>query len=134
MMESAISKLNFEKAKELNELKEFVNVTLRKQLIDLNDNIDRDIFGYAVYKGYIGIQVLFLRGGKLIERNSSIYPIITDEIEDLTLFISSFYDKNNIKPKEILIPDIIDDALIKDVLLSLVYIISCLITPYAPST
>ena len=116
MMESAISKLNFEKAKELNELKEFVNVTLRKQLIDLNDNIDRDIFGYAVYKGYIGIQVLFLRGGKLIERNSSIYPIITDEEEDLTLFISSFYDKNNIKPKEILIPDIIDDALIKDVL------------------
>ena len=116
MMESAISKLNFEKAKELNELKEFVNVTLRKQLIDLNDNIDRDIFGYAVYKGYISIQVLFLRGGKLIERNSSIYPIITDEIEDLTLFISSFYDKNNIKPKEILIPDIIDDALIKDVL------------------
>lgn len=116
MMESAISKLNFEKAKELNELKEFVNVTLRKQLIDLNDNIDRDIFGYAVYKGYIGIQVLFLRGGKLIERNSSIYPIITDEVEDLTLFISSFYDKNNIKPKEILIPDIIDDALIKDVL------------------
>ena len=116
MMESAISKLNFEKAKELNELKEFVNVTLRKQLIDLNDNIDRDIFGYAVYKGYICIQVLFLRGGKLIERNSSIYPIITDEIEDLTLFISSFYDKNNIKPKEILIPDIIDDALIKDVL------------------
>ena len=116
MMESAISKLNFEKAKELNELKEFVNVTLRKQLIDLNDNIDRDIFGYAVYKGYIGIQVLFLRGGKLIERNSSIYPIITDEIEDLTLFISSFYDKNNIKPKEILIPDIIDDALIKDIL------------------
>ena len=116
MMESAISKLNFEKAKELNELKEFVNVTLRKQLIDLNDNIDRDIFGYAVYKGYIGIQVLFLRGGKLTERNSSIYPIITDEVEDLTLFISSFYDKNNIKPKEILIPDIIDDVLIKDVL------------------
>lgn len=116
MMKSAINKLNFEKAKELNELKEFVNVTLRKQLIDLNDNIDRDIFGYAVYKGYMGIQVLFLRGGKLIERNSSIYPIITDEVEDLTLFISSFYDKNNIKPKEILIPDIIDDALIKDVL------------------
>lgn len=116
MMESAVSKLNFEKAKELNELKEFINVTLRKQLIDLNDNIDRDIFGYAVYKGYIGIQVLFLRGGKLIERNSSIYPIITDEVEDLTLFISSFYDKNNIKPKEILIPDIIDDGLIKNVL------------------
>ena len=115
-MNECINKLNFEKAKELKELKDFINITLRKQLIDLNDNVDRDIFGYAVYKGYIGIQVLFLRGGKLIERKSNIYPIIMDEVEDLTLYISSFYDKNNIKPKEILIPDIIDENLIKEVL------------------
>ena len=115
-MEECITKLNFEKAKELNELKEFINITLRRQLIDLNDNIDRDIFGYAVYKGYLSIQVLFLRGGKLVERKSNIYPIITDEKDDLTLYISSFYDKNNIKPKEILIPDIIDEDLIKQVL------------------
>lgn len=115
-MQESINKLNFEKAKELNELKQFINITLRSQLIDLNDNIDRDIFGYAVYKGYISIQVLFLRGGKLIERKSSVYPIISDEIEDLTLFISSFYDKNNIKPKEILVPDVIDENIIKQVL------------------
>jgi len=115
-MEECINKLNFEKAKELNELKEFINITLRRQLIDLNDFVDRDIFGYAVYKGYLSIQVLFLRGGKLVERKSNIYPIITDEVEDLTLYISSFYDKNNIKPKEILVPSIIDDSLIKQVL------------------
>ena len=115
-IEVCINKLNFEKAKELNELKNFINITLRKQLIDLNDNVDRDVFGYAVYKGYLSIQVLFLRGGKLVERKSSIYPIIVDEIEDLTLYISSFYDKNNIKPKEILVPDIIDSDLIKEVL------------------
>lgn len=115
-MNNASIKLNFEKAKELKELKDFINITLRNQLIDLNDGLDRDIFGYATYKGYIGIQVLFLRGGKLVERESSIYPIIIDEIEDLTLFISSFYDKDNIKPKEILIPNILDEELIKDVL------------------
>ncbi len=115
-MNTAIDKLNFEKAKELNELKEFVNITLRNQLIDLNDGIDRDIFGYATYKGYIGIQVLFLRGGKMTERESSIYPIMIDEVDDLTLFISSFYDKNNIAPKEILVPDIINSSLVEDVL------------------
>ena len=115
-MNKCIEKLNFEKASELKELKEFINITLRNQLIDLNDFIDRDIFGYAVYKGYLSIQVLFLRGGKLVGRKSSIYPIISDEIEELTLFISSFYDKNNIKPKEILVPDIIDGKLIKDIL------------------
>ena len=115
-MEECIAKLNFEKAKELNELKEFINITLRRQLIDLNDNIDRDVFGYAVYKGYLSMQVLFLRGGKLVERKSNIYPIITDEKDDLTLYISSFYDKNNIKPKEILVPEVIDENLIKQVL------------------
>ena len=115
-MEEAINKLNFEKAKELNELKEFINITLRKQLIDLNDFVDRDIFGYAVYKDYLSIQVLFIRGGKLVERKSNIYPIITDEVDDLTIYISSFYDKNNIKPKEILVPDIIDEELISSVL------------------
>lgn len=115
-MNKCIEKLNFEKASELKELKEFINITLRNQLIDLNDFIDRDIFGYAVYKGYLSIQVLFLRGGKLVGRKSNIYPIISDEIEELTLFISSFYDKNNIKPKEILVPDIIDEKLIKDIL------------------
>ena len=115
-MNKCIEKLNFEKASELKELKEFINITLRNQLIDLNDFIDRDIFGYAVYKGYLSIQVLFLRGGKLVGRKSSLYPIISDEIEELTLFISSFYDKNNIKPKEILVPDIIDEKLIKDIL------------------
>ena len=115
-MEKCIQKLNFEKARELKELKEFVNITLRNQLIDLNDNIDRDIFGYAIYKGYISIQVLFLRGGSLVERESSIYPIISDETEELTLFISSFYDKNNIKPKEILVPNIIDENLVKEIL------------------
>lgn len=115
-MNKCIEKLNFEKASELKELKEFINITLRNQLIDLNDFIDRDIFGYAVYKGYLSIQVLFLRGGKLVGRKSSIYPIISDEIEELTLFISSFYDKNNIKPKEILVPNIIDEKLIKDIL------------------
>ena len=115
-IEVCINKLNFEKAKELNDFKEFINITLRSQLIDLNDGIDRDIFGYATYKGYIGIQVLFLRGGKLVDGKTNIYPIITDEIDALTLFISRFYEKNNVLPKEILIPDIVDENLIKSVL------------------
>jgi excinuclease ABC subunit C len=114
-MDDAISKLNFEKAKELNEYLEYINITLRSQKIDLNDNIDRDIFGYYVDKGYICIQVLLLRGGKLVERNSNIYEVIDDEVEALTYYISTFYDKNNIKPKEILVPNVIDTNLISEV-------------------
>lgn len=115
-MEESSNKLNFEKAKEMKEALDYISITLRSQKIDLNDNIDRDIFGYYVNKGYICVQVLFLRGGKLVERNSSIYPVISDEVEDLTYFISTFYDKYNIKPKEILVPNIIDTKLISEVL------------------
>lgn len=115
-MNECIEKLNFEKAQELKEYKDFINITLRSQLIDLNDFVDRDIFGYAIYKGYISIQVLFLRGGKLLGRKSSIYPLMGEEIDDLTLYISSFYDKNYIKPKEILVPSIIDEELVRSVL------------------
>ena len=52
--------LHFEKAKELKELLDYIKITLVKQKVEINDTIDRDVFGYAVYKGYLSIQVLFL--------------------------------------------------------------------------
>jgi len=108
-MESASEALNFEKAKELKELIDYINITLVKQKVDLHDNIDRDIFGYYVDKGYISFQVFFLRGGKLVERDSHIHPIVGEVEEELEEFISRFYEKDNLKPKEILIPNILEE-------------------------
>lgn len=112
-MEEASNKLNFERAKEMKEYLEYINITLRTQKIDLNDNIDRDIFGYYIYKGFICIQVLFLRNGKLVERDYNIYEMIDDEIDTMTYFISTFYEFSNVLPKEILIPAILDKNLIE---------------------
>lgn len=117
-MLEASEKLNFEKAKELKELLDYIDVTLTKQKVELHDNINRDIFGYHVNNGYISIQVFFLRGGKLVERESSIYPIVDEIEEELVEYISRFYDKNNIKPKEIFIPELICEStdLLKEIL------------------
>ncbi len=117
-MESASEVLNFEKAKELKELIDYINITLVKQKVDLHDNIDRDIFGYYVDKGYISFQVFFLRGGKLVERDSHIHPIVGEVEEELEEFISRFYVKDNLKPKEILVPNILEDniEILKNVL------------------
>jgi len=109
-MEEASEALNFEKALELKELIEYINITLVKQKVDLHDNIDRDIFGYHVDKGYISFQVFFLRGGKLVERDSHIKPIVGEVIEELEEFVSRFYEKDNLKPKEILVPEILEDS------------------------
>ena len=99
-------KMNYEKAKELKELLDYINITLTRQEVELSDNVDRDVFGYYVDKGYICVQVFFIRGGKIVERHSKTWPLI-DEIDDeLTRYIAKFYEKDILLPKEILVPNI----------------------------
>lgn len=103
--------LNYEKAKELKELLDYINVTLVKQKVEINDYIDRDVFGYYVDKGYLSIQVFFIRGGKIVERHSKILPLIDEIEEQLTDYIAKFYTRFLI-PKEILIPGVLDKELL----------------------
>jgi len=109
-------KLNFEKANELKELLNYIEVTLTKQKVEISDNIDRDLFGYYTYKGYLSIQVFFIRSGKIVERYSKSYPMIDEVAEELTRYIASFYSKNILLPSEILVPSIVDVNLLNDYL------------------
>ena len=101
-------KLNFESAKELKELLDYINITLSKQKVEINDMHSIDVFGYYTEKDYLSIQVFFIRGGKIVERHSKIIPMI-DELESvLTRYIVEFYQKDILIPKEILLPNGID--------------------------
>ena len=113
-MIEASEKLNFEKAKEIKELIDYISVVLEKQKIDLNDNVNRDIFNYYIYNDFISIQVLHSRNGKLVERDSYIYELNEDEI-DVLLITLLFHFMKIIKdyPKEILVPDEIDMDLLE---------------------
>ena len=71
--------LHFEKAKELKDLLDYIKITLVKQKVEINDTIDRDVFGYYVNKGYLSIQVFFIRTGKILERHSKIIPLIDEK-------------------------------------------------------
>ncbi len=108
--------LHFEKAKELKDMLESINIVLTRQKVELKDNIDRDIFGYYVDKGYLSIQVLFIRNSKINGHHSKIMPIIEDEINELTRYIAEFYNKGILKPKEILVPDNLDLNLLESYL------------------
>ncbi|MBS7020461.1 MAG: excinuclease ABC subunit UvrC [Firmicutes bacterium] len=105
MLEASES-LNFEKAKELKELLDYITITLQKQKVEINDTTDRDVFGYDVSKGYLSMQVFFIRGGKILERHSSIFPLVDEVDNEMIRYIANFYDKNILPPKEILMPDI----------------------------
>ena len=109
-------KLNFERAKELKELIEYIDITLAKQKVEIKDNIDRDIFGYYEDKGYLSIQVFFIRSCKIIERHSAILPIIESKEEELSRYIAKFYEKNFLLPKEILVPPSVNKELLTNYL------------------
>ena len=112
-MEEESNLMHYEKALEIKQLLDYIKVTLTHQKAELKDNVNRDIFGYYVDKGYISIQVFFIRNSKIIERHSKIFPLIENEDEELTRYIANFYNKDILKPKEILVPSIVNRELLE---------------------
>ncbi|MBP2099712.1 excinuclease ABC subunit UvrC [Enterococcus rivorum] len=108
-MELAAEKMEFEKAAEYRDQIKSIETVMTRQKMTNADLIDRDVFGYAVDKGWMCVQVFFIRQGKLIERDVSIFPFYNEEEEDFLTFIGQFYQENeHFIPKEVLIPDNID--------------------------
>ena len=114
-MNDASNKLNFEKAKEYKDMLDYISILNEKQKVEINDTKDIDVFGYYLDKSYLSIQVFFIRGGKILERHSKIYPIIDDVTDELNRYIAKFYEKDIIPPKEILVPSIVDPSIIEKV-------------------
>lgn len=114
LMEESSSKLQFERALEYKELLDYINVTLERQKVELDDNLDRDIIGYYTEKNYLSMQILFIRGGKLLDHNSDLFPMIDTLEEEITTYISKFYDKHKIKPNEVLVPDIVNKDMLSE--------------------
>lgn len=108
-MAAAASQLEFERAAEYRDLLTSIATLRTKQRVMSADLQDRDIFGYAVDKGWMCVQVFFVRQGKLIERDSQLFPYYNDPDEDFLTYMGQFYqDKRHFLPKEIFIPQGID--------------------------
>lgn len=108
-MAAAAEELDFERAKEFRDKIAHIEATMEKQKMTTTDFTDRDVFGYAVDKGWMCVQVFFIRQGKLIEREVSMFPIHNEPEEDILTYLGQFYSKNeHFKPKEILVPESVD--------------------------
>jgi len=115
-MAEAAEALNFEKAKTLRDQIRSIETVMEKQKVMFTDTVDRDVFNFAYDKGWMCVQVFFMRQGKLIERDVSIFPFYRDPEDDFLTFIGQFYQANHLKPKEILIPRAIDKELVAKLL------------------
>ena len=108
--------MNYEKAQEYKELLDYISITLEKQKVELDDNYNRDIINYYTDNNYMSISHLFIRGGKLLDRKNIIFPLIDSPEESLSSYITTFYQKHTIYPKEVLVPSNQDTNLLEQAL------------------
>ncbi|ESV55402.1 excinuclease ABC subunit C [Streptococcus agalactiae LMG 14747] len=113
-MQTFSDRLEFEKAAEYRDLLTAIQTLRTKQRVMSQDMQDRDIFGYYTEKGWMCVQVFFVRQGKLIQRDVNLFPYYNEPEEDFLTYLGQFYQETkHILPKEIFIPSAIDEELVK---------------------
>ncbi len=114
-MKSASEELNFEKAIELKSMLESLEVITVKQTININRDLNIDVISYAYCEGKISIQLLYIRHGRIIERDGEIFDVVSGE-EDIVIqyILNMYYEK--VLPDEIVVPNLKDIEILKDVI------------------
>lgn len=114
-MMTASENLQFELAKEYRDLIRSIEYVTAKQNVQFGDYKDRDILGYFIDKGYISIQLFFMREGKLLYHDFNLEPVGEDFEEDLIRFLITYYQTHP-EPYELLIPQDVDLELLTEIL------------------
>lgn len=113
-MTTAAQNMEFERAAEYRDLIQAIGTLRTKQRVMAKDLQNRDVFGYYADKGWMCVQVFFVRQGKLIEREVNLFPYYNDPDEDFLTYVGQFYqEKSHLIPNEILIPQDIDEEAVK---------------------
>ena len=113
-MATAAQTMEFERAAEYRDLIQAIGTLRTKQRVMAKDLQNRDVFGYYVDKGWMCVQVFFVRQGKLIERDVNLFPYYNDPDEDFLTYVGQFYqEKSHLVPSEVLIPLDIDEEAVK---------------------
>ena len=116
-MDQAAADLEFERAAELRDQLNYIEMTVEKQKIISNDNTPRDLFNFYLDKGWLSIQVFFIRQARLMKREKRLFPVVSTAPEEMTSFILQFYNrKNNVLPREVLVPNGLDKQVLSDIL------------------
>lgn len=116
-MTDAAAQMEYERAAEIRDQIHYIEVTVEKQKIISNDETPRDLFNFYIDKGWLSIQVFFIRQARLMKREKRLFPIVDTADEEMTSFILQFYNRrNNLLPKEILLPKGLPNKEISEIL------------------
>lgn len=107
--------LNFEMAMELKKELDYINVVMEKQKMELHDFVNRDVVGFYFDKGFLSVQILFLRNGRMVGGHTDIFPVVSTYQDELDYYIMNFYSRHEV-PKEILVPSDINIDILKELI------------------
>ena len=110
-MMAASEEMQFEKAIEYRDLLNSVKQIAQKQKITHNDGEDQALIALAADARDAVVQVFFIRDGKLIGRDHFYVKIGNEDTKEqiLTTFVKQFYSGTPFIPREIMLPEEIDD-------------------------
>ncbi len=111
-MERAANAYQFEKAAEYRDQLKALEHVVEKQRIVSTAGTDQDVIAFARDEGETCVQVLFIRGGKLLGQEYFVLDGAEGEDEQSVLdaFLKRFYDEAAYVPPEVLLPAQVEEA------------------------
>jgi len=118
-MQEKSDALEFESAARIRDQIEAVEKTLEKQRMVAHWGVDQDIFGLYREGGFIEVQVLLVRQGKLTDNLSySLEDLEFPDEEIVGSLLTQFYQGHRFIPDEILLPVALEDCEVREEYLS----------------
>ena len=109
-MFEASRRLEFERAARIRDQIRAVEATLEEQKVVTQTEIDQDVIGYIKKDNTIAVQVLFVRGGRLVNTVSYFFDdIVVDDREIISSFITQYYYGERFIPDEVVVRGGMDD-------------------------
>jgi excinuclease ABC subunit C len=113
-MEEAAEELNFERAAYMRDQIRAIEQVLARQQVLRTVNTDQDVVAFAREDGSAVVQVMFIRGGKLIGAEPFALQGTEGESDAdlLASFLTQFYDRAPDAPSHLLLADHIEEPII----------------------
>ena len=113
-MNTQSEQMNYEKAAVLRDQVIAIEKVVERQKIISDSKMDSDVIALARSNGESCVQIFFIRNGRLIGREYFILEGTEDEAdtEIVSQFIKQFYAESSSVPKEVLLPNELEEAVI----------------------
>ena len=119
-MQGASEALEYERAARLRDQVQAIERTTERQVMEVRDRTDMDVFGLARAEQEAYVQVWFVRRGNVIGRDNFQLDGTVDERDERVLgsFIEQFYESAPYVPRRVLLPIAVEDSQVIEQVLS----------------